>query len=227
MARHIVPDLLAGCAQLAAPSASVRDGCAALQKLADGGFRNHTTARGAHLFREFWRSASQIPGVYREPFDKARPVDTPTGLKLTDAATASKVWAALEVAVKKVRDAGFALDAELGSVQRAVFTDADIPLHGGDEIEGTLNNLGDRAQPGIGKKGIRIDYGSSYIQTVTFDDRGPVAQAMLTFGQSTNPASPHQTDQLKLFSAKQWPTLPFHADDVAKQRLGEPLVLRR
>lgn len=227
MARHIVPDLLAGCAQLAAPSASVRDGCAALQKLADGGFRNHTTARGAHLFREFWRTASQIPGVYREPFDKARPVDTPTGLKLTDAATASKVWAALEAAVKKVRDAGFALDAELGSVQRAVFTDADIPLHGGDEIEGTLNNLGDRAQPGIGKKGIRIDYGSSYIQTVTFDDRGPVAQAMLTFGQSSNPASPHQTDQLKLFSTKQWPTLPFHADDVARERQGEPLVLRR
>ena len=129
--------------------------------------------------------------------------------------------------MKKVRDAGFALDAPLGDVQRAIFTDAAIPLHGGDEIEGTLNNLGDRGQPGIGKRGIRIDYGSSYVQTVTFDDRGPVAQAMLTFGQSTDPASPHQTDQLRLFSTKQWPTLPFHAEDIQRQRLGEPLVLKR
>jgi acyl-homoserine-lactone acylase len=227
LARHILPDLLAGCKALATPSTEVRDGCTALQAFASSGMRNDTTARGAHLFREFWRTASQIPGVYREPFDKARPVDTPTGLKLSDAATATKVWDALGAAVKKVRDAGFALDAELGSVQRAVFSDANIPIHGGDEIEGTLNNIGDRARPGITAQGIRIDYGTSYVQTVTFDDRGPVAQALLTFGQSTNPASPHQTDQLRLFSAKQWPTLPFHADDVARQRLGEPLVLTR
>jgi len=227
MARHILPDLLAGCKALATPSTEVRDGCAALQTFASSGMRNDASARGAHLFREFWRTASQIPGVYREPFSKARPIDTPTGLKLADAATATKVWDALGAAVKKVRDAGFALDAELGQVQRAVFTDAAIPLHGGDEIEGTLNNLGDRAQPGIGPKGIRIDYGSSYVQTVTFDERGPVAQAMLTFGQSTNPASPHQTDQLKLFAAKQWPTLPFHAEDIQRQRLGEPLALTR
>ena len=227
MARHILPDLLAGCKALATPSADVRDGCAALQTFASGGMRNDTSARGAHLFREFWRTASQIPGVYREPFDKTRPMDTPTGLKLADAATATKVWDALTGAVKKVRDAGFALDAELGSVQRAVFTDAAIPVHGGDEIEGTLNNIGDRARPGISAKGIRIDYGTSYVQTVTFDDRGPVAQALLTFGQSTNPASPHQTDQLKLYAAKQWPTLPFHAEDIQRQRIGEPLVLKR
>ena len=112
-------------------------------------------------------------------------------------------------------------------MQRAVFTDANIPVHGGDEIEGVLNNIGDRAQPGISKRGIRIDYGTSYVQTVTFDDRGPVAQATLTFGQSTNPASPHQTDQLKNYSAKQWPTLPFHAEDIQRQRIGEPLVLKR
>lgn len=227
MARHILPDLLAGCHTLVTPSAEVRDGCAALKTFADSGYRNDVTARGAHLFREFWRTASQIPGVYREPFSKARPVDTPTGLKLSDTATANKVWDALGAAVKKVRNAGFALDAELGHVQRAVFTEAAIPVHGGDEIEGVLNNIGDRAHPGITVQGIRIDYGTSYVQTVTFDERGPLAQALLTFGQSTNPASPHLTDQLRLFSAKQWPTLPFHAEDVVRQRIGEPLVLRR
>jgi len=54
-----------------------------------------------------------------------------------------------------------------------------------------------------------------------------VAQGLLTYGQSTNPASPHATDQLKLFSAKQWPALPFHPDDVEKARVGEVLRLTR
>jgi acyl-homoserine-lactone acylase len=104
--------------------------------------------------------------------------------------------------VKAVRAAGFALDATLGSVQRPLITPEPIPLHGGDEFEGVLNNLGNQFNAGITPKGLLIDYGTSYVQTVTFDARGPVAQGMLTYGQSTNPASPHATDQLKLFSAQ-------------------------
>jgi acyl-homoserine-lactone acylase len=90
-----------------------------------------------------------------------------------------------------------------------------------------LNNLSNQFAPGINAKGLRIDYGSSYIQTVTFDDRGPVAQGILTYGQSTDPASPHATDQLRLYSAKRWPTLPFHPEDVARERVGEVLRLTR
>lgn len=227
MARHIIPDLIAACATNTNASDDIRSGCAALKTFADAGYINNADAKGAVLFREFWRTASQIPGVYREPFNKARPVDTPTGLKFSDAATVSKIWEALGGAVKKMRDAGFAPDVALGQVQRAIFSDADIALHGGDEIEGVLNNLGDRGRPGISQRGIRIDYGTSYVQTVTFDEQGPVAQALLTYGQSTNPASPHQTDQLRLYAAKQWPSLPFHPQDIARQRLGETLVLQR
>jgi acyl-homoserine-lactone acylase len=116
---------------------------------------------------------------------------------MTDEAVAHKVWEALAAAVKKVKDAGFALDATLASVQRPVITEQAIGLHGGDEIEGVLNNLGDRAAPGIGPKGLRIDYGTSYVQTVTFDERGQLAQAILTYGQSSDPASAHATDQLQ------------------------------
>jgi acyl-homoserine-lactone acylase len=220
MGRMTVPDLLAACAQ--APTPEARDGCEALRGWDQ---RSDLGSRGAHLFREFWRAAATIPGVYRQPFDKARPVETPAGLKLDDADTAAKIWGALAASVKKVRAAGFALDDPLGRVQQAVFSTEGIPLHGGDETEGTLNNLGDRMAPGIGPNGIRIDYGSSYIQTVRFDARGPVAQAILTYGQSSDPASPHLTDQLKLFSAKTWPTLPFHAADVEKARVGEVLTL--
>ena len=112
-------------------------------------------------------------------------------------------------------------------MQRAAITDEPIPLHGGDEIEGVLNNLGRQEVAPINAQGLRIDYGTSYVQTVTFDERGPVAEGLLTYGQSTDSASPHANDQLRLYSAKKWPRLPFHADEVARSKIGETLVLRR
>ena len=222
MGSVVVPDLLAACAN--APSAEARDGCTALR---GWDHSNKLESRGAHLFREFWRAARNVPGVHRLAFDPAQPVSTPAGLKMSDSAVAAKVWDALAAAVKAVRAAGFALDAPLAAVQRPLITDEAIPLHGGDEFEGVLNNLGNQFAPGISAKGLTIDYGSSYIQTVTFDERGPVAQAILTYGQSTNPASPHANDQMRLFSRKEWPALPFHAEDVAKARMGEVLRLTR
>jgi acyl-homoserine-lactone acylase len=154
-------------------------------------------------------------------------VATPGGLNMANAEVAGKVWDSLAKAVAEVRKAGFALDAPLGSVQRPLHSEEPIALHGGDEIEGVLNNLGNQFAPGIMPKGLRIDYGTSYAQTVTFDERGPLAQAVLTYGQSTDPASPHFTDQMHVFSRKEWPVLPFHADDVARARVGEVLRLTR
>jgi acyl-homoserine-lactone acylase len=201
MARVVLPDLLAACPQ--APSPEAKDGCAALMA---------------------WNRTSEL-GAKGAPFDKALPVATPFGLNMTSRDISAKVWDALAGAVKKMRAAGFAHDASLSQVQRAVFTEEPIFLHGGDEIEGVLNNVGDRAAPGISARGLRLDYGTSYVQTVTFDERGPVAQAILVYGQSPHKNSPHQTDQLKMYAAKKWPNLPFHADDVAKQREGEALRL--
>ena len=222
MASVVLPDLLQACAQ--APSAESRDGCATLRGWNQ---RNDVDARGAHVFREFWRTARTIPGVHRVPFDKQQPVATPAGLKMNDPAIAARVWGALDGAVKTIRSSGIALDATLGSVQRPAITDEPIALHGGEEFEGVLNNLGRQEPAPITQAGLRIDYGTSYVQTVTFDARGPVAQAILTYGQSTNPASPHANDQMRAFSAKQWHTLPFHREDVVKARVGQPLRLVR
>ncbi|MFT4193670.1 penicillin acylase family protein [Ottowia sp.] len=222
MASVVVPDLLAACAQ--APDADAQAGCAALR-----GWDRHDNldSRGAHLFREFWRTARNIPGVWRVPFDASQPVATPNGLQMGDAAVAAKVWESLAGAARLIRGSGIALDAPLGSVQRpdAAVTDQPIALHGGEEFEGVLNNLGRQEPAPLTQAGARIDYGTSYVQTVTFDERGPVAQAILTYGQSTDPASPHATDQLREFSAKRWHGLPFHAEDVARARIGEPLRL--
>jgi acyl-homoserine-lactone acylase len=221
-AHAVLPDLLAACDR--APTPEAKDGCAALRAWDR---HNNLESRGAHLFREFWRLASAVPNVYRVPRDGARPYTTPEGLRLADDAVAGAVWAHLAKAVQTVRSAGYALDAPWGEVQRPAITEEPIALHGADDLEGVLNNLGARGNPELTRGGLRIDYGTSYVQTVGFDERGPVAQALLTYGQSSDAKSPHATDQLRLFSAKQWPTLPFHAEDVARARVGEVLRLVR
>ena len=60
---------------------------------------------------------------------------------------------------------------------------------------------------------------------VSFDERGPVAQGLLTYGQSSDLASPRAYDQLSLFAAKRWLPLPFHLEDVAAQREGPAVNL--
>ena len=218
----VLPDLVAACA--GAPTPDTQAGCAALRQW------DRTTnldARAAHLFTEFWRTAGNIAGVHRVPFDLNRRAETPAGLKMDDAAVAAKVWDALAAAVKRVRDAGFALDAPLWSVQVMQSPQGPVAIHGGDEHIGVLNKISALATNGIGADGLVTDHGTSYVQTVTFDERGPVAQALLTYGQSPERESPHAVDQMRLYSRKTWPTLPFHAEDIARERVGGTTTLRR
>jgi acyl-homoserine-lactone acylase len=171
----VMDDLLAACPS--APTTDARDGCAAL---AGWDRTSNADAKGAHVFREFWRRAATIPGVWRVPFDPADPINTPSGLKMSDDAVRGKVWEAMGVSVKAVRDAGFPLDAPLGTVQAKPTPAGPIAIHGGDEFEGVLNKVETKATGGITKQGLDVDYGTSYLQTVTFDERGPVAYAVLT-----------------------------------------------
>ena len=210
LAGHLVrDDLLAACKATPNLDADMRDGCAAL---AQWNLTDNVDARAAHLFREFWMRAKDIPHVYAVDFNPADPIYTPRGLRMNDATVRAAVFKALKEAVGAVRTAGFAPDAPLGTVQAAHAPGGDIALHGGEEYEGVLNKL--QSTP-IGPKGLQVYFGTSYIQTVTFDDQGPVADALLTYGQSSDPASPHAFDQMREFSAKRWNRLPFSEAAIA------------
>ncbi len=222
--RLVVPDLLAACSTAPPADADARDACAALR---GWNLRNEPDSRGAHLFREFWRQARAVPDVWRIAFDPAQPVETPRGLRMDDEKVQAGVWKALGDAVRSVRRAGFAIDAPLSSVLRSVHGEPPIGLHGGDEYTGVLNNIGQVTDVAIGPRGIVVDYGTSYVQVVGFDERGPVADGLLTFGQSAHKDSPHATDQTRLFAQRGWWHLPFRPDEVAEQKLGEPLRLTR
>jgi acyl-homoserine-lactone acylase len=186
---------------------------------------SNAESRGAPLFREFWRIAKEIPNVWRVPFDPAQPVATPSGLDMATPSTRTAIFKALGKAVVIVRAAGFGLDVPLGVPQSRVVRGQRIALHGGDEFEGVLNKLETQGQPTINSMGYNVNYGSSYIQVVTFDERGPVAQGLLTYGQSSDPSSPRAYDQLPLFAAKRWQPLPFHPEDIAAQREGAVVQL--
>jgi acyl-homoserine-lactone acylase len=97
-----------------------------------------------------------------------------------------------------------------------------VPLDGGSSTEGAERHRDGRRGTGQERRGgVR----TSYLQVVTFDDRGPVADALLTYGQSSLPDSPHAFDQLARFPRKEMQRLPFHPEDVARQRAGEVLRL--
>jgi acyl-homoserine-lactone acylase len=216
----VLDDFLPLCEQAATEDS--RTGC---RVLAAWDRRNNVESRGAHVFREWWRAGEQIEDVWRLPFDPADPINTPAGLNTGKPIVASELLTALENAVATVEGAGFALDAPLGDVQAHSTNNGEFGLHGGPEFEGVLNKLETIGTHTLPAGGYSINFGSSYIQTVTFDDRGPVAEAIMTYGQSSRDGSPYAFDQLPLYARKEWLALPFHAEDVARERVGDVLHL--
>ncbi|HEY6964845.1 MAG TPA: penicillin acylase family protein, partial [Erythrobacter sp.] len=185
--------------------------------LAEWDRRFDVTSRGAALFRAFWFKASRLPGLWEVPFDAADPVNTPRALAI-DGAKGEKLLAALTEAVADLDNAGIGLDAPWGEVQRVMDGNSAIAIHGGPGSLGILN-----MQESVPvANGLTPRHGTSYIQIVGFDEKGPVADAILSYSQSTDPASPHAYDQTRAYSAKQWHRLPFTAKAIAAEAIGKP-----
>jgi acyl-homoserine-lactone acylase len=216
-AELVLPELLTACTGNADPV--LVQACTALTA-----WDRHVNidSRGAVLFREFWNSAVAIPNKWAVPFNPADPVNTPNGVA---PAAMPAMLAALKNAALKLQSLGIPLDGKLGDYQTETRNGIRIPLHGGiGNTDGSYNSLTMRsALTATGYNGVH--WGESYIQTVTFDDQGPVAQAMLTYGQSTDPKSPHYADQVNVFSRKEWPALPFSEDKIKADANYQPLTL--
>jgi acyl-homoserine-lactone acylase len=196
------------------PDATVR-GC---NVLAGWDRRFEATSRGAALFRAFWAKAGRLPGLWQVPFDPADPVNTPRALAV-DGTKGEKLLAALAEAVADLDKANIPLDAPWGDVQRVMAGNDAIAIHGGPGTLGILNMQESRPAP---YGGLMPVHGTSYIQIVGFDDKGPVADAILSYSQSTNPASPHAADQTRAYAAKQWHRLPFAKAEIAAAAISKP-----
>ncbi|MBB3225399.1 acyl-homoserine-lactone acylase [Massilia umbonata] len=205
-AELVVPDLIAGCRGTADPTLD-----AACAVLASWDRKVDVDSRGAILFREFWLQASTLPDMWAVPFDPADPVRTPRGV--APAAVASML-AALRATALQMDALGVPLDAPLGEYQIEIRKGVRYPVHGGiGDVDGVTNAL--HMKSALTEQGYRdVAWGTSYVQLVGFDDRGPVARGLLAYGQSTDPASPYYSDQLPLFVSRQLATLPFTHEQI-------------
>ena len=169
--------------------------------------RANLDSRGAVLFREFWNRASLIADKWAVPLDAADPVNTPRGLA---PAAGPAMLAALKEAAQLMQALSVPLDGRLGDYQSHTRNGVRVPLHGAiGDIDGSYNSI--HMETPLQADGYhQIAWGTSYVQTVTFDEAGPVANALLLYGQSVDPASPYHVDQLSLYSQKTWPLLPFN-----------------
>ncbi|MFB9576595.1 penicillin acylase family protein [Streptomyces yanii] len=212
-------DLARACAALPDGTAAGSDGravdvSAACDVLARWDRKFDNGSRGALLFDRFWRraTAGSAAELWKVPFSPTDPVRTPHTLNTA----APRVTAALADAVAELRAAGIAPDAPLGANQVVVRNGKRIPVGGGTESLGVWNKtepVWDAAAGGY----TEISAGSSYIQAVGWDGSScPVARTLLTYSQSSNPNSPHYSDQTELFSGERWVTSRFCEKDIAR-----------
>lgn len=209
-----LPSLLELCKRKGAPA----EACAALAKW-DG--KAELDSRGAMLFTLFWPKIENRPDVWNVAYDANDPLNTPRGFVVAGK-TGDEVLAELAAAAEGMKKLGLSPDAKLGDVQFADRGDERIPISG-SSVGGVLNYAKGMPSP----KGYSLIHGASYMQAVTFDDQGPVAKAILSYSQSTDPASPHYADQTREFSKKRLHRFPFSAAEIAEDVIGAPMTIRQ
>jgi acyl-homoserine-lactone acylase len=140
---------------------------------------------------------------YSGSFDVSRPVDTPAGLNTANPTVAL----ALSQAITDLEGAGLPLDAAPREAQTVTRRGEVIPIHGGTGESGIFNVTTPVWTPGKGYR--EVVHGSSFVQAVHLKPGCPEVRTIVTYGQSTNPASVHSSDQTKEYSVKHWVKVPF------------------
>ncbi|HSK14397.1 MAG TPA: penicillin acylase family protein [Phnomibacter sp.] len=229
----LVPELVERCRanpriSLDGQEVDLRSACSVL---AQWDRRFNLDSRGAVLFRE-WITRYAISDLskggklFAVDFDPGDPINTPHTLAKGKLALEN-----LARAVKLLENKAISLDVPLGDLQ---FVPSKLPhrmaVHGGYEHEGVLNLMIPdllptslepveipttlEGSPFLTGSGYPIFHGTSFIMALEFTDEGPRANALLTYGQSGDPASEHFLDQTKLFQRKEWRPILFKQDDI-------------
>ncbi|MCU0267091.1 MAG: penicillin acylase family protein [Acidimicrobiales bacterium] len=233
-----VPPLAANDGSEALPAADV-DITKACDVLADWDGIYDLDSVGAVVWREFvtrftFTELTEAGPLWAEPFDPAQPVETPSGLAPPPDGGASNdtVLVNLARAVQILEAAGIPVDAPLGEVQLADRNGTMVPIHGGDNNDGTTNIVGystgkdtmeeiPRRGPtfaprsGLSADGYLINNGTSFLLALSYGEDGPQARAFLTYGETEDRESPLFTSATQRFSDKDWRTVVFTEEDIA------------
>ncbi|MBY8822346.1 penicillin acylase family protein [Sphingomonas colocasiae] len=202
--------------RLADPAADV-DVSKACGVLAKWDRRGNADSVGAHIWDRFWEEMKAIPSEtrYSVPFDPARPLETPRGLRVELPA----IEQAFAAAVRVIERSGVPLDAPRSAYQ--YLTDADgtkIPIAGGC---GPLGYFAIACTQITEEGPVVGGHGNSYIQVVGFDDKGVVPYTLEVPSQSTDPASPWYRDYTRAYARKAWHRAPFTEQEIRRTTVAK------
>lgn len=208
-AEQWLPGFTADCLASASASEAARDACVVLK---DWDKTHAPQASGAVLFFEFYAALDELKAAswWTVPFNPGDPLGTPRG-----SAGTVEALARLEKLVASSQfDSATKRRARPMDVQVLSRPEGPLAMPGGRY---TFNNWrGQKTQVAPGSFVYTADpktnagaYGNSYMQFVTWDDNGPVAEGILSYGQSSNPAHPNFSDQTRKYSVGEWVKLPY------------------
>lgn len=181
-------------------------------------------ARGANLWDAFWREASRIPAqqLYATPFDPARPLDTPAGLKASEPALAQ----ALAKAVVELSMAGLKLDSTRSQYLYSQRGSVRYPLYGGCDFAGYFTSA--CIEGVVPRSTVAPDgdlHGNSYVQVVSFNVDGPQADTLLAPSESDDAASPDHAEGTARYASKAWTRFLFGYEQATAAQGSRTVVL--
>ncbi|KQW28320.1 MULTISPECIES: bifunctional acylase PvdQ [Pseudomonas] len=222
LADQVMPDLLGVCAgDLGADASALGQACASLKAWDRKAGLN--SGLGIVHFQHIMDRLQAVPDSWRVAFDPKDPQHTPRGLAIERPTVLKAVRDAMLASVEAVKVAGLSKDSQWQDVQVASSGSRQTPIHGGPGELGIYNAI--QSVPGVNGKR-EVVSGTSYLQVVTFDGKGPQAQGLLAFSLSSDPASPYSTDQTQAFSQKQWSVLPFTEQQIKADPHYQALIIR-
>ncbi len=189
---------------------------------------------GAVLWREFWAAPGGPSPFFLVPFDAKDPIGTPKTLKPAPQTGDDPYLVLLGHAVLVLKKAGVALNETLGKQQYTMKDAVRIAIPGGYHSEGVFQVIGAgtssndtllptlKTQPPVvagsplTTAGYPVAYGSSFVMVVELTPSGPQGQAILSYSQSTDPASANFADQTQLFSQRKFRPMLWNDADIAK-----------
>ncbi len=154
-------------------------------------------SRGAVLFQIFADSYFQGPGgiaaKLRVKYDPAKPLESAYGL-----ADPAGAWKAMEQTAAVLKKTYGALDVKWGDVYRFGSGGGDVPGNGGAGNSGIFRTIAYTRK--VGDK-FYAAHGETFHCGIEFS-KVQKAQCAVSYGNSSQPGSPHLTDQLQLMTAK-------------------------
>jgi len=224
-AEQVIDDVVSTCESVTDWSAYSADGetiAQACSVLSAWDTRHLVDSVGPHIFWEFWQLLRGTENLWLVPFDPADPVNTPRDLNEGDAIIAEAIRQSLADAVATLVAADIPMDRPWGEIQFDEKNGVRYPIHGGSSSM-MFSVITSNLVPGEGYSAIR--HGNSYMQAITWDESDcPDAYAMLTYSQSTDPASDHYADSTELYGDGGWIDMPFCESDRDAQELRRETI---